>query len=164
MTEKEARAKLIAFGAKILYKRSLPEGLPLISEYSKSIVGADRCSMFIYDNDENRLWTTLADGVSEIVIPYDKGIVGQTLLTKESIIENQADTNPNFLVSMDKKTGYRTKNIITAPIFNANKDVVGILELLNKDGGFTKQDLKYMKFFAHTLSDFVELINLYKKD
>jgi hypothetical protein len=74
ITEDEIRAELIAFGTKILYKISLPESLPLISKYAKSIVGADRCSMFMYDNDKNRLWATLADGVSEIVIPHDKGI------------------------------------------------------------------------------------------
>lgn len=162
MTKSEIQTLLITFGTKILYKKSLLEGLPLISEYTKEIIGADRCSMFMYDKDKKKLWTILADGLSEIIIPYDEGIVGQTLRTKEAIIENQAEMSPNFLYTMDEKTGYKTKNIITAPIFDADKNVVGILELLNKDGDFNEQDLKYVKFFSHTLSDFVELINLYK--
>ncbi|MFT5660584.1 MAG: signal transduction protein with GAF and PtsI domain [Sulfurimonas sp.] len=162
MNDTYKRAKLVEFGNQILYKKSLPEGLPLISSYAKDIIGADRCSMFIYNPQNAELWTTLADGVERIVIPADKGIVGKTLSTKEPIIENNVYSNTVFLVDIDEMTGYRTHNIITAPLFNNNKEIVGVLELLNKDGGFDNDDLKYMKFFSRNLSDFIDLINLYE--
>jgi len=161
MTNEQKRTALAKFGMEILYKKSLIDGLPLISTYAKMIIGAQRCSMFIYDTNNNELWTTLADGVEKLIIPSDKGLIGETLRSKKAILENDVNLNPLFLDEVDMETGYITKNIITAPIFNADKDVVGVLELLNKDGGFSDDDFKYMKFFAHTLSDFVELINLY---
>ena len=164
MTNEQKRSALSKFGTEILYKKSLLEGLPLISEYAKMIVGAERCSMFMYDVEDNELWTTLADGVERLIIPSDKGLVGETLRVKKALLENDVDSNPAHLQEVDMETGYETLSIITAPIFNANKDVVGVLELLNKDGGFSDEDFKYMKFFAHTLSDFVELINLYEDD
>jgi len=163
MTEVQMQAKLIEFAKQILHKKSLPEGLPLISKYSKEMIGADRCSVFIYDEINREFWTTLADGVDKLVISADDGVVGQTMFTKEGIIENDLDMNPNFLYMMDDKTGYKTKNLITAPIFNDNKEIVGVFELLNKENGFNELDLKYMKFFAKTLSNFVELVNLYKE-
>ena len=163
MDDLSKRTKLIEFGSQILYKKSLPEGLPHISEYAKEIIGADRCSMFIYDPKSLELWTTLADGVDKIIIPSDKGIVGQTLKTKKAIIENDVNSNPLFMGDVDKKTGYITHNIITTPIFNYEHEIVGVLELLNKDGGFTDDDLKYMKFFSRSLGDFIELADLYKK-
>ncbi len=163
MTEVQMQSKLIEFGKQLLHKKSLPEGLPLISKYSKEIIGADRCSVFIYDDVNQELWTTIADGVDKIVVSKDEGVVGQTVSQMEGIIENDLDMNPNFLYMMDNETGYKTKNLITTPIFNEDGDIIGVLELLNKDGGFTDSDLKYMKFFAKTLTGFVELVNLYTK-
>lgn len=162
MTNAEIRTKLTDFGKELLYKTSLGEGLPLISKYAKEIIGADRCSMFIYNHEKNEFWTTLADGVDKIVMPADKGIVGETLRTKKPILENNVHSNIHFMSDFDKITGFTTKNVITAPIFNYKKEVGGVLELLNKDGGFKEGDLKYMKFFAQYISEFIELINLYK--
>lgn len=163
MTEVQMQSKLIEFGKKLLYKKSLSEGLPLISEYSKEIIGADRCSVFIFDEVNQEFWTTLSDGVDKITVSVDEGVIGQTMSTREGIIENDLEMNPNFLYMMDSQTGYKTKNLITAPIFNDQEEIVGVLELLNKENGFSDLDLKYMRFFAKRLSDFVELVNLYNK-
>jgi len=162
MTHAQKSSKLVEFGQQILYKKSLPEGLPLISTYSKEIIGADRSSMFIYSPKKAELWTTLADGVERIVVPVDKGIVGKTLELKEIVVENDAYSNPAFLADVDKETGYTTHNIIAAPLFNENNQIVGVFELLNKEGGYTKEDVKYMKFFARSLGNFIELAKLYE--
>nr|MBC8238375.1 GAF domain-containing protein [Candidatus Sulfurimonas ponti] len=143
-------------------KKSLPEGLPHIAKYAKEVIGADRCSMFIYSPKNSQLWTTLADGVERIIIAADKGIVGETLKTKKAIIENDVHSNSKFFDAIDTKTGYQTKNIVTAPIFNVDKEIVGVLELLNKDDGFNENDVKHMTFFAKSLSDFIDLVNLYE--
>lgn len=162
MIEADKREKLANFGRELLYKTSLAEGLPLISQYAKEIIGAERCSIFIYNPDKKEFWTTLADGVERIVMSADKGIAGETLRTKKPIFENEVHSNPYFMREMDKKTGYATKNVITAPIFNYKKEVGGVLELLNKDGGFKEDDLKYMKFFAQYISEFLELIKQFE--
>lgn len=153
--------KLSEFGRELLDKKSLSEGLPHISKYVKNVVGADRCSIFIYDTVKKELWTTLADEVEKIVIPSSKGIVGHTLKVRKPIIANDVYSNPYFLSEIDAETGYQTKNIVTAPIFNSQREIIGIMELLNKDGGFNNEDVKFMIFFSHYVSGFLELINLY---
>lgn len=163
MSNSEKNAKLVEFAEQILYKKSLPEGLPHISSYAKDIIGAERCSMFIYCPSKNELWTTLADGVERITIAADHGIVGKTLEIKKAIIENDVYSNSSFATDIDSITGYTTKNIITSPLFNNEGEIVGVLELLNKEGGFDNNDIKYMKFFSRSLSDFIELVNLYEK-
>jgi len=50
---------------------------------------------------------------------------------------------------VDKETGYKTNNIITTPIFNSKREIIGVLQLLNKDEGFDEDDVKFMIFFAH---------------
>lgn len=153
--------KLAEFGRELLHRKSLVEGLPHITRYAKEIIGADRSSIFIYDESKHELWTTLADGVEKIIVDSDTGLVGKTLKEKKPIVENNAYSNPEFLSDVDKDTGYRTKSIITAPIFNSSRSIIGVLQLLNKDGGFDTEDAKFMIFFAHYISGFLELVNLY---
>lgn len=157
-------SKLADFGRELLYKKSLEDGLPHISKYAKEIIGADRCSIFMYDADKHELWTTLADGVDKIRIDSDYGLVGETLNIKKSILENDPYSNAHFLPHVDHDTGYKTECVITAPIFNSTKDIIGVLQLLNKEGGFDKADSKFMTFFAHYVSGFLELVNMYEKN
>lgn len=157
-------AKLADFGRKLLNKKSLVEGLPLISEYAKEVIHADRCSIFIYDSKAKELWTTLADGIEKITVDSQKGIIGYTLQEKKPLIVNDPYAHEHFLSQVDKDTGYKTKNIITAPIFNSKREVIGILELLNKEEDFNTDDMKFMVFFAHYVSGFLELVNIYLEE
>ena len=154
--------KLADFGRELLQKKSLGEGLPHIAKYAKDVIHARRCSIYMYNGVDDELWTTLADGISKIKLGSDKGIVGQTIRSKKPIIVNDAYSNPNFLSEIDKETGYKTTNIITAPIFNSSRDIIGVLQLLNKDNGFDNEDVRFMIFFAHYVSGFLELIIKYK--
>ena len=160
----ETYSKLAAFGRELLTKTSLTDGLPMIAKYTKEIIGAERCSVFIYDSEREELWTTLADGINTIVIPTDTGIVGHTLQIKEPVIVQDTETEPLFLSDIDERSGYKTKNIVTAPIFNSEREIIGVLELLNKESGFTADDVKFMIFFAHYISGFIELATLYSGD
>jgi len=153
--------KLTEFAKELLTKRSLEEGMPLIAKYAKDVIGAQRCSIFIYDEVKKELWTTLSDGVDKISVPSDKGLVGYTLKMKKPIITNDAYSHEAFLPEIDEWTGYKTSNIVTAPIFNSTRKIIGVLELLNKENGFSDDDVKFMIFFAHYVSGFLELLETY---
>jgi len=163
MKYSDSYIKLANFGRELLEKKSLAEGLPLIAKHAKEVIDARRCSIYMYDEKDDELWTTLADGIEKIIIPSDKGIVGTTIREKKPLIVNDAYSHPDFLSTIDKETGYVTVNLITAPIFNSRRDIIGVLQLINKDGGFDNEDVKFMIFFAHYVSGFLELISKYKK-
>jgi signal transduction protein with GAF and PtsI domain len=155
--------KLADFGRELLEKKSLGEGLPHIAKYAREVIDAKRCSIYMYDRKSNKVWTTLADGIEKIVIPYDKGIVGSTIRERRPLIVNDAYSHPDFNQDIDQETGYVTVNLITAPIFGSNREVIGVLQLINKDGGFDDEDVKFMIFFAHYVSGFLELVSKYKR-
>ncbi len=160
--EKNKRYSTLAeFAKELLTKKSVADGLPHISKYIKEISGADRCSIFVHDAKNNELWTTLADGLEKLIVPANQGIVGYTMDIKEPIIENSPYKNPYFLHNIDTKTGYTTTNLATVPIFNSKKKIIGVLQLLNKEGGFKDSDVKFMDFFSSYISDFIELVTLY---
>ena len=138
--------------------------LELISEEAKSLVDADRCSIFIVDNEDKILWTKLSDGIGRIVIGLDSGIVGKTYKTKKPQIVNNPYEDEHFLPNIDKKSGYTTKNMITVPIFDSKRNVMGIMQLLNKKRfDFDSADLELLTFFANYVSGSLELVILSEK-
>ena len=157
-------SKLSEFAKELLTKRSLEEGMPLIAKYAKDVIEAERCSIFIHDEKKQELWTTIADGVEKIVLPSNKGLVGYTIKIKKPVIANDAYGHEEFLAEVDERTGYKTKNIVTAPIFDSGRKIIGVLELLNKEKDFDTEDVKFMIFFAHYISGFLELLNTYMRE
>jgi len=151
---------IASFGEELLKARTLGDGLPIIGEYAKGIIDAQRYSIFIYDNEKKELWTTLADGIDRIIIDSKKGIVGRALEIEETVIENDIVNSSYFLGDIDQESGFETKNIIATPIFSSKNEVIGILELLNKECGFNDEDKKFMKFFTNFISGFIELAPL----
>ncbi len=157
---KNRYTQLTEFGKNLFNQTSLIDGLPYISLNAKTIIGAERCSIFMYDTHKDELWTTLADGIEKIIIPYDLGIVGQTIKMAKPIIENDPYGNSNFLSDVDMQTGYYTQNLLTSPIFNSKREIIGVIEVLNKKGGFTKQDIEYLTAFTNYVSDFLNVKNI----
>jgi len=155
---------LAEFGRSLLMKPSLEEGLPMISEYAKKLSGAERCSIFIYNPKIQMLWTTLADGIEKIMVHKDDGIVGHTVKEAKPILVNDPYEDERFLRMIDNKTGFVTKNIASIPIFDSNRQIIGVFQLLNKPGGFSREDAKFMIFFAHYISGYLELTILYEEE
>ena len=155
---------LAEFGRSLLKRPLLSEGLPIISEYAKQASGAERCSIFIYNPQLQMLWTTLADGVEKIMIHEDDGIVGNTLKEGKPILVNNPYEDERFFHAVDNKTGFVTENIASIPIFDSHRHVIGVFQLLNKLGGFSREDAKFMIFFAHYISGYIELATLYDQE
>jgi len=156
--------QIAEFGKKLMAMDAMENVLELISQEAKSLVDADRCSIFIVDNEDKILWTKLSDGIGRIVIGLDSGIVGKTYKTKQPQIVNNPYEDEHFLPNIDKKSGYTTKNMITVPIFDSKRNVMGVMQLLNKKRfDFDSQDLELLTFFANYVSGSLELVMLSEK-
>lgn len=156
--------QIAEFGKKLMAMDEVENVLDLISQEAKSLVDADRCSIFIVDNEDKILWTKLSDGIGRIVIGLDSGIVGKTYKEKQPQIVNNPYEDEHFLPSIDKKSGYTTKNMITVPIFDSKRNVMGVMQLLNKKRfDFDNQDLELLTFFANYVSGSLELVILSEK-
>lgn len=147
------------FGTKLMLAKDIDTALPLIAAEAKSLVDAERCSIFIVDSEDNMLWTKLSDGIGRIVISMDSGIVGDTFKTKKAQMVNNPYEDSRFLPSIDKKSGFKTKNMVTVPIFDSMQKVLGILQVLNKSrSDFDYEDLSRLTFFANYISGSIELV------
>jgi len=147
------------FGKELASLENMDNTLDLIAKEAKRLVNADRCSIFIVDYEDKILWTKHSDGMGRIVIGLDSGIVGDTYTKKEAQIVNNPYEDARFLPGIDKKSGYTTRNIITIPIFDSKRKIMGIIQLLNKSRfDFDAKDLETLTFFANYVSGSLELV------
>lgn len=152
---------LADFGRALLSRPTLSEGLPMISDYAKQISGAERSTIFIHNPNTRMLWSVLADGIEKIMVHEYDGIVGHTFKEAKPVIVNHPYEDERFLHLFDNKSGFITENIASIPIFDSTRHVIGVFQLLNKPGDFSDEDLKFMIFFAHYISGFLELAARY---
>ena len=114
---------------------------------------ADRMTLYALDNEKKEIYSKFLaiDAVREIRVPISsKSVSGYVALSKQTV--NIADAydagelkkiSPelSFDSSWDKKTGFRTAQILCMPILHEGK-VLGVMQLINKKHGplFTKED------------------------
>ncbi len=120
-------------------ERDIDRLLRLITESASRIMNADRTSIFILDRGANELWSRVAQGseISEIRFPAASGIAGHVATTAETLNIPDAYDDPRFNREIDRKTGYRTRQILCMPLTGVSGEVVGVIQILNKLDGET---------------------------
>jgi HD-GYP domain-containing protein (c-di-GMP phosphodiesterase class II) len=107
------------------------------------LLDADRATIFIVDRDRGEIWSKVAlgTGAGEIRQPIGVGIAGTVAATGETINIPDAYDDPRFNPEPDQRTGYRTKSLLTFPMTGQNGRVIGVFQVVNKNGGeFTADD------------------------
>jgi len=119
------------------------ELLRRIMERTSAVLQADRSTLFLVDRRTREIWSKVAQGdrMTEIRVPIGRGIAGTVAATGETINIPDAYADPRFNQEVDRRTGYRTRSILCAPVRDGAGEVVGVSQVLNKASGpFTRDD------------------------
>lgn len=122
--------------------------LLVISEMARDLVGADRCSIWIQEQESGELWTKVAHGEGVIRVPRGAGLVGACVAQGESVLVNNTAEDPRFSGQVDRKTGYETRSVLAVPLFASDGHVIGAFQALNKPGGFDASDVDLLQLAA----------------
>jgi len=109
--------------------------LGMIVEAACEVLDCERATIFLYDPQRDELYSRVARGVEEIRFPADRGIAGQAARQRCCINVRDAYADCRFNPEIDRKTGYRTCNLLALPLENIRGDLIGVLQALNKRGG-----------------------------
>jgi adenylate cyclase len=84
---------------------------------------ADRSTLWLIDEASGEFWSKVKSGdgksLVELRIPSTTGIVGHVATTGETLNIPDAYQDPRFNPDADKRTGYRTRNILCMPVFDS---------------------------------------------
>jgi serine phosphatase RsbU (regulator of sigma subunit) len=106
----------------------------------------ERAILYQFDAKRNVLFAT-AGIARELVVPLDTGIAGW--VARHRTMANVADppSDPHWDGAYDRATGFTTRSVLAVPLVAARDGrTLGVLELLNNDGGPFDSDDEALAF------------------
>lgn len=141
----------------------LDEIMIRVVDEMRELFDCDRCTLYVVDKKANELYARVGEeSVVGIRLPVNRttSIAGYVAVTgNEVMIEDvydekelkEIDKNMSFFRGADEKTSFRTEQMIAAPL-RMSGEVIGVIQAMNKPGGFLKKDLCAMKEFSPVLA------------
>jgi phosphoserine phosphatase len=112
-----------------------------VVDAARDVLDADRGTVFLYDEESDELVVKVATELGTIRIPSNKGIVGESAMSRKLINVPDCYADERFNRAIDKETGYQSRCMLTIPLIGFEDTLVGVLQILNKnDGVFDEQD------------------------
>ncbi|MGC9796177.1 HD domain-containing protein [Fervidobacterium riparium] len=143
------RDQVVYIAAKLNSNLRLNELLKDIQSEICNILNADAASILMYEQDHLRFLVTVgkASGkIESIPVPMES-IAGKIFTEGKVLIFNDLEKNPIHFKGVDKAAKFKTENIVGSPIWVENEKI-GVIEVLNKSGGFDKDDAEIVELFA----------------
>lgn len=150
---------LLKVAHRVAEGENLDEQLASLVEMAVEVLGADRGTLFLNDPETHELYSRVAQGSfrREIRILSHTGIAGHVFSSGRGDIVEDAYSDRRFIRSIDQQTGYRTRNIVCAPIKTVKGEVIGAIEILNKKRGlFLAEDLDLLEAMATNAAAFLQ--------
>ena len=128
-----------------VFQAMLEQSLFAITRKLAQLVNAERSSLFVVDRPTQTLLLRVTEGLAgrqEIRIPIGSGIAGAVAASGKGERVADAYHDSRFNADVDKTFGYRTKSIMTLPMFDRRGEVFAVAQLLNRRDGqaFTSDD------------------------
>ena len=139
---------LLSVSRKVAAIEGLDEILKTLIEMTTYELGAERGSLFLNDAETGELYSRVAQGnfSREIRILNTTGVAGAIFSSGKGEIIHDAYQDGRFNRSIDEQTGFVTKSILCAPVKTEKNEVIGVVQVLNKnDGEFNQEDLKLLE-------------------
>ncbi|HET6564558.1 MAG TPA: GAF domain-containing SpoIIE family protein phosphatase [Xanthomonadales bacterium] len=132
---RDALLRILDVSQKLAASYDLMQLLNEVVEAGQEVLLAERGSLWLYEAAQRELVLKIPVRVPEMRVPANKGLVGECLSSKAIINVPDAYADNRFSQSMDHQTGYRTHSILSIPLLGRNGEPVGVMQLLNKQGG-----------------------------
>jgi HD-GYP domain-containing protein (c-di-GMP phosphodiesterase class II) len=151
---KDLLAKLIGVASDLTSELDFDRLFPLIVGNVTEVMSAERTSLYVVDWDSREIWTTVAEGIKQIRLPFGHGISGRVVETGEMINVADAWELPYFDRSFDEKNNFRTRSVLCIPIKNHLGEIIGILQVINKKGKdrFDQEDEVFLRGLSTQVS------------
>lgn len=132
-------------------------------EELRELFDCDRCTLYAVDRKANEVYTKVAQKsqLGHFRVPIDmNSLTGYVATTGKPILINDVydasvvkavDPKIKFSPDLDKRGAFKTENIISAPL-KLRGEIIGLVQGLNKPGGFLKKDLAAMVEFSPILA------------
>jgi serine phosphatase RsbU (regulator of sigma subunit) len=143
----------------------LGELISIILQIATRQTGAERGTVFLVDRERNEIWSLVGLGLEQQVIrlPAERGIAGWVAREGSAVCLEDAYGDPRFEPDIDRKLGFRTRQLLCLPIRNEAGDIIGVLQLLNKAEGFSGEDEAFLDALSAHVALALEKAQLHRE-
>ena len=134
----------------------------IVAEIS-ALLEADRTTIYEYDGERDVLVGVAVQGETdvEVGVPVGHGIAGLVAARGRAINLKDAYLHSAFDARFDRQTGYRTRSMLCVPMRRPNREIVGVVQVLNKRTGyFTVDDQHLLEALAAQAAITLEALHL----
>ena len=132
---------ILAVAAKLAAPFDLMTMLREVVNAAMLVLESERATVWLYDAKSDELLLEVATDVDAIRVPAGMGLVGSCARNRKLINVRDCYADARFDPTMDKRTGYRTRCMLTLPLIDHKDLLVGVMQVLNKaDGVFESAD------------------------
>ncbi|HET6264345.1 MAG TPA: SpoIIE family protein phosphatase [Usitatibacter sp.] len=131
---------ILAVAAKLAAPFDLRTMLVEVVEAAKQVLKADRGTVWLYDAAADELVLEIATDIAPVRVPAGTGLVGTCARSRRLINVPDCYADSRFDPSMDKRSGYRTRCMLTLPLVDHRDTLVGVMQVLNKAEGVFQAD------------------------
>jgi phosphoserine phosphatase len=132
-----------------------------IAEASTELLGCERASIFLHDPRNGELWTKVALKSPPIRCPAHVGIVGHAFNRNEVVQVTDPYGDPRFNPEPDRRTGFVTRNLLTAPLKDLDGRPLGVIQAVNKIAcPFSDDDVALIQLLAEQVGVAIQRHNL----
>jgi len=156
---------LLELGKVIVSEMDMDALFEVVASQTRQFMNTEGCSVFMMDRVKKRLWTRVSTDLkkNEIRMPADQGIAGWVAQHQEPLLINDAYADPRFYREVDRRTGFKTRNILCLPLINRHRECIGTLQVFNKrSGDFTSEDGRRLESVSHYVTIALENAKLYE--
>jgi serine/threonine-protein kinase len=135
------------------------ELLPLLVETTVWLADAESATIYLLDRQRGELRSEVTMGrqPGDIRLPLGVGIAGTVAQTGAPINVADAYADPRFHPDIDRRTGRRTRSLLTLPMTGQDGSVLGVFQVVNKrDGAFGLDDMEILSMLAASASVAIE--------
>ena len=139
---------LLSVSRMVAAMETVDEVLRMMVEIVTRETESERGTLFLNDPQTGELYSRVAvgDHIREIRILNTSGVAGHVFSTGQGVIIADAYLDKRFNAGVDEQTGFRTRNILCAPVRTVKGDIIGVCQALNKvKGRFTKRDMGFLE-------------------
>ena len=126
---------ILAVATKLAAPYDLETMLAEVAAAAKRVLHAERSSVWLYERDADELVLRVAADLAPVRIKAGTGLVGACARSREIINVPDCYADPRFDSSTDRRSGYRTRCLLTLPLVDHKGLLVGVMQVLNKAGG-----------------------------
>jgi sigma-B regulation protein RsbU (phosphoserine phosphatase) len=131
---------ILAVTSKLAAPFDLMTMLAEVVDAAQQVLHADRGSVWLYDPAADELVLEIATGIAPVRVPASAGIVGACARERRIINVPDCYADSRFNPAVDKVSGYRTRCMLALPLIDHKGVLVGVMQVLNKQGGIFDAD------------------------